>query len=248
MHCILLRTDFPAEGTATLALRDEPAHHLRDVLRAKRGEVVRLTNGHGLARDARIAELTRREVLLEPLAAAFPLPPPPARVTLFQCVAKPVRMDWLLEKAAELGAARLVPILSARTVAHLEKGARPDRWQRILEAALCQCNAGWETELAPAVDWQQAVAQMRAFPGPLFVGALAPGATPLAQALRAHPLARGSEAAVLIGPEGDFSPDELAEALALPQAVPVSLGDRVLRVETAAVYTLANLLAAADLP
>ena len=89
---------------------------------------------------------------------------------------------------------------------------------------------------------------MRDFPGPVFIGAIVPNATPIAQALRAHPVPHASKAALLIGPEGDFSPDELAEVIALPNAIPVSLGNRILRVETASVYALANLLAAAQLP
>ncbi|MGN0845407.1 MAG: RsmE family RNA methyltransferase [Kiritimatiellia bacterium] len=248
MHCILLKTDFPTAGTGVFSLQAEAAHHLRDVLRAKRGDAVRLVNGNGLARDAHVSSLSHREVLLEPDGTILELPPPPAFITLFQCVAKPSRMDWLLEKVAELGAAQLRPVLSARTVAHLKKGDRPERWQRILDAALCQCNAAWETALEPAVDWKQTIELMRDFPGPVFVGAIAPNAAPIAQALQNKPVPYGSKAALLIGPEGDFSPDELAEAIALPNAIPVSLGNRILRVETAAVYALANLLAAAQLP
>ena len=247
MHCILLKTDFPAEGTKAFSLQADAAHHLRDVLRAKRGDAVRLINGSGLARDARVVSLSHRDVLLEPVGSTLELPPPPAFITLFQCVAKPSRMDWLLEKTAELGVAQLVPVLSAHTVAHLKKGDCPERWQRILDSALCQCNAAWETALEPAVDWKQAIEMMRDFPGPVFIGAIAPNATPMAQALRAHPIPHGSKAALLIGPEGDFSPDELAEVIALPNAIPVSLGNRILRVETASVYALANLLAAAQL-
>ena len=102
--------------------------------------------------------------------------------------------------------------------------------------------------IGSALTWTDARAAIRAFPGPLFVGALTGQTVPLARALAAHAdaLAPGRDVGVLIGPEGDFTPEELADATSLPQAVPVSLGNRVLRVETAAIYALANLLCAAE--
>ena len=174
------------------------------------------------------------------------LPPPPARVTLFQCIAKPARMDWLLEKAVELGVSRISPILSARVVARVRPGETPDRWRRILDAALCQCGGGWATELAPAVDWSGALAAMSALGGPVFVGSLAPGAQPVGDALLARREAlRSGPVGWLVGPEGDFAPEELASALALPNAVPVTLGPNVLRVETAALCGVSATLALA---
>ena len=227
----------------------EAAHHLRDVVRARVGEGVRLTDGAGRERDAAVAALSRREALVEPRGPVREAPPPAPAVTLFQCVAKPARMDWLLEKAVELGAARVVPILSARTVARLRPGETPERWRRILDAALLQCGGCWRTELAPAADWAGAMAAMRAFcaaGGALLVGSLAPGARPLGEtvlALRARPAGPPAAWGWLVGPEGDFAPDELASAVADAGAAPVTLGRRVLRVETAALQGLAVLRA-----
>ena len=245
MHCAIVPTAL-LTGTGLVALGEAESHHLRDVLRARPGDAVRLVDGRGSAREAAVAAVTRREVSVELRGGVLTPPPPAARVTLFQCVAKPARMDWLLEKAAELGAARIVPILSARTVARLRPGETPERWRRILDAALCQCNAAWGTELEPAVDWPGALERMRALGGPLFVGSLAPGALPMGEALLARRDAlRAGPVGWLVGPEGDFAPDELASALALPGAVPVTLGNRVLRVETAAVFGLSSLLSLA---
>ena len=243
MHSILVATEFlSAPGAA--ALGEAEAHHLRDVLRARVGDEVRLLDGRGSARAARVAALSRRAAEVERLGGVLALPPPPARVTLFQCIAKPARMDWLLEKAVELGVSRIVPILSARVVARVRPGETPDRWRRILDAALCQCGSAWGTELAPAASWPEALAAMAAAPGPLFVGSLAPGALPVGDALlsRRESL-RSLPVSWAIGPEGDFSPDELASLLALPSAVPVSFGARILRVETAALFAVSATLA-----
>lgn len=247
MHGILVSTE-TVLADAAFAPDAEAAHHLRDVLRARAGDAVRLTDGAGRAREAAVAALSRREVLVEPRGSVLEAPPPAPAVTLFQCVAKPARMDWLLEKAVELGAARVVPVLSARTVARLRPGETPDRWRRILDAALLQCGGFWRTELAPAVEWAGAMAAMRAFRdagGALLAGSLAPGARPLGEtvlALRARPEGPPAAWGWLVGPEGDFAPEELAEALAAG-AAPVTLGRRVLRVETAALQGLAAIRA-----
>ncbi len=248
MHGILVPSE-TLSAAGAFALGEAAAHHLRDVLRARPGEAVRLADGAGRAREAAVAAVSRREVLVEPRGPLLEAPPPAPAVTLFQCVAKPTRMDWLLEKAAELGAARVVPILSARTVARLREGEAPERWRRILDAALLQCGGFWRTELAPAVGWAGAMDAMRAFRaagGALLAGSLAPGARPLGEtilALRARPEGAPAAWGWLVGPEGDFAPEELAAALGEAGAVPVTLGRRVLRVETAALQGLAAIRA-----
>lgn len=248
MHGLLVSTEtILADGA--FAPDAEAVHHLRDVLRARVGEGVRLTDGAGRAREAVVAALSRRGALVEPRGPVRETPPPAPPVTLFQCVAKPARMDWLLEKAVELGAARIVPVLSERTVARLRPGETPDRWRRLLDAALLQCGGCWRTALEPAVDWPGAMAAMRAFRaagGALLAGSLAPGARPLGEtvlALRGGPSGPPPAWGWLVGPEGDFSPDELAAAVGDAGAAPVTLGRRVLRVETAALQGLAVLRA-----
>lgn len=228
-------------------LSDEESHHLRDVLRVRRGDALRLTDGLGRVRGARVADVSRSVVSLEDFGPIQTLPRPAARATLFACIAKGARMDWLLEKACELGAERVVPVLSSRVVARQAPGETPERWRRILDAALRQCGGGWATDLAPVADWSGALDRMRALGGPVFVGSLAPGARRFGDALLAHRvhLVGGGPCGWLVGPEGDLSPEELASALAVPNAVPVSLGARVLRVETAAVCGLSAILAAA---
>lgn len=245
MHCLSVPREYlldPASGS----LPASAAHHLRDVLRARPGDPVRLVDGAGAARNARVASATRSGVVLEPCGEPAVEPPPPVRITLYQCVAKPARMDWLLEKAVETGVSRIVPVVSSRVVSRVGPGETPDRWRRLLDAALCQCGSAWGTELAPAASWPEALAAMAAAPSPLFVGSLAPGALPVGDALLARRDAlRSLPVAWAIGPEGDFSPDELSSLLSLPSAVPVSFGARILRVETAALFAVSATLALA---
>ena len=248
MHCLAVPRQLVLDPSAGV-LPDSAAHHLRDVLRARPGDAVRLVDGAGSFRDARIASVSRSGVALESAGEPGREDPPHARITLFQCIAKPARMDWLLEKAVETGVSRLVPVASARTVSRFAPGETPDRWKRILDAALCQCGSAWGTELAPVASWDEALAGMAALGGPVFAGSLRPGAECAGDALLARRGAlRSLPVGWAIGPEGDFSPEELSSIEALPNAVPVSFGPRILRVETAALFAVSATMALALRP
>jgi 16S rRNA (uracil1498-N3)-methyltransferase len=175
--------------------------------------------------------------LCGPRGGVETLPRPPVEITLFQCIAKPARMDWLLEKAVELGVSRIVPIISAHAVVRVDPGVKQERWQRIAEAALRQCACGWMTEIEAPLKWSDALARMGSFQGKLLVGALI-GETRSAGDVLMEMRDRGFRSPVgwLIGPEGDLSAEELAAAVSIARAIPVSFGTQVLRVETAAVF------------
>ena len=136
--------------------------------------------------------------------------------------------------------ARLVPIVSARAVARPASGEKSDRWQRIAESALRQSGSGWIMQVDAPLDWAGALRSMQAFEGRLLVGALT-GETREAGALLLDWRAAGFTGPVgwLIGPEGDFAPDELDSAIREANATPVSFGAQVLRVETAALFAVA---------
>ena len=226
------------------ALSPEAARHLK-VVRPKDGEAVELFDGCGATRvftyDARTKEL----------AAAAPVrtfPPRPARVTLFACVTMGARWDWTIEKATELGVARIVPVLSERTIVRIddaaERAAKRARWQKIAEEAARQSDAVWLPEIAAPVTFAAALAQVKETT--CFVGALTePKSPPLLTAVGKFLAdAARTDLALFVGPEGDFTPAELAALVAV--AVPTSFGDTVLRAETAAIYGLTVLTAALD--
>jgi len=219
-----------------VVLDEAESRHLRTVLRVKPGDHVRLLDGAGSGCEAAISSVDRKTVICELRGAVEKFPRPPVSITLFQCVAKRSRMDWLVEKAAELGVARIVPVLSARTVMRTDDEAKSDRWNRIAESALRQSGGGWLTVVEIPVKWEAALAQMRNFGHPLLVGALAWNAKPLGEVLLALRPAVPRAVAWVIGPEGDFTPEELEQVLSMQDAVPVSLGKQVLRVETASLY------------
>jgi len=166
-------------------------------------------------------------------------PAPPLRpVTLAQAVIKGHRMDWLLQKAAELGATRIVPLITARTIVRPRRErwpAQDRRWSAILREASQQSGRSRPPELAQPCDLKTALAAVPPDTARLIL-ADAETETLLGSLLPALP--RDQPLLIAVGPEGGFSPDELADAEAMG-ARAVSLGRLTLRAETAALAALA---------
>jgi 16S rRNA (uracil1498-N3)-methyltransferase len=236
LHCLVPSLERPEEA---MVLRDAAAHHLGGVLRARPGERVLLLDGQGRQLEAMVAEATRREVRLEACGSVRTLPRIGPSVTLFQCIAKASHMEWLVEKAIELGADELVPVVSRNCVVRPTIGERVARWDRIADAALEQCGAAWRTELATAHSWSQALDRIRAFNGSVIACALPPGTPPLRDVLAA-PGALTGRYALVVGPEGDFADTELDDLQAAGARF-AGLGPTVLRTDTATTAALACL-------
>ncbi len=215
-----------AEGR-TLALPTAQSHYLSGVMRLKAGDGVRLFDDRSGEWQAVIADAGRKSVTVTVRAR---LAGREAVPDLWLCAApiKRGRIDWVAEKACELGVARLLPVLTRRTV--VDK-LNLDRLRAHMIAAAEQCGRTALPEVAEPVtlakllDGWPAERQLvfcDEAGGDAFAGALTPG-----------------PAAILIGPEGGFDPAERARIRALPQAVGVSIGPRILRADTAAVAAIA---------
>ena len=220
-----------------VALPREAERHLK-VLRPKPGEVIELFDGRGRMRRYAVDGGTLRAV-----ADAVFVPRPPVRLTLFACITKGSRWDWTIEKAVELGVTRIVPVISDRVIVRLAPDARTEkagRWRRIAEDAARQSDAAWLPEVVEAVDFKDSLALVRETT--CFVGALtSPPSPPLLDAVMETEIAPGGDYAVFVGPEGDFTPAELAALLEI--ARPTSFGPTILRAETAALFALSVLAA-----
>jgi 16S rRNA (uracil1498-N3)-methyltransferase len=223
-----------------LLLRDAEAHHARDVLRAKPGEKVVVFNGRGREITAEIDSLGKNEIALRKLHESTSAPLR-CRITLAQAIPKGKNMDLIVQKAVEIGATEIVPIISDRTIVRLdpaEAAQKQSKWQQIAIEAAKQCGQNW----LPEVQTPRTLPQF--FEGkPRFdlqlIGSLQSDALHLKQILSEQPT-RPASVLMLIGPEGDFTPAELN--LARSQACrPITLGPIILRVETAAIYCLSVL-------
>lgn len=223
-----------------LVLPPEEAHHCLDVMRCAAGDRITVFNGEGLEVEAEITGISRKAVELKSLLVSQ-TDPPPARLTLGQAIPKGKNMDLIIQKATELGASRIVPLLSERTVVQLDAGElakKRDKWQRVAVEACKQCGQNW----LPVVETPLSVDQFVKKSGSGFrlVAAISPAAQTLRAILSAweeEKEARPDVATLMVGPEGDFTPAEISTAIGAGFA-PLSLGPIILRSETAAIYAL----------
>ena len=240
MHRLLSTTeDLSLESPA---LSREAMNHLK-VLRPKDGEQVELFDGCGHVRIYAYDAASRR-LVAGAAQAVRTFERSASSLTLFACVTKGSRWDWTIEKATELGVTRIVPVLSERTIVRIpkaERAAKRERWLRIAEDAARQSDAVWLPEITEAIDFADTLPLVRETD--CFVGALTdPPPQPLFAAVgRLQPSGASAarRLALYVGPEGDFTPDELQALLAI--ATPTSFGPTVLRAETAAIFGLSVL-------
>ncbi|HME89172.1 MAG TPA: 16S rRNA (uracil(1498)-N(3))-methyltransferase [Chthoniobacterales bacterium] len=244
-----------------LILRGLQAHHAREVLRMKRGERAVVFNGRGREITAEIVDLAKREIRLRKLQENQ-TPPLRARITLGQAIPKGKNMDLIVQKAVEIGAAEIAPLISERTIVDLDKKEaeqKQERWQQIAIEAAKQCGQNWVPQISTPQKLKEfffveARVLMRSLPDAAetaattpfdlrLIGSLQPDAIHLKKILAdysAQHRDRAKSVLMMVGPEGDFTPAELALAKS-NGCLPITLGPIILRVETAAIYCLSVL-------
>jgi len=230
-----LFVETPLGEGAAVRIDGPGAHYLVSVMRTKVGDPVKLfdgTSGEWLALAESVGKRELTLIVRERLREAETVP------DLWLCAAplKKGRIDWVAEKACELGVARLVPVATRRAVVDR---LNLERLRAHMVEAAEQCGRTAVPELAEMVklgallrDWPQERA--------LFF-ADETGGSPALEAMRA----RSGPAAILIGPEGGFDADERGAIRALPQAIGIGLGPRILRADTAAAAAVSLWMSAA---
>ena len=231
------------EERAELSLAD--SHHCADVLRLSVGDKVVVFDGLGHEAEGNLIEVNRKHTRLS-ISNLSSTPKSHCAITLAQAVPKARNMDLIIQKAVELGASAVVPILTDRTVVHLEDEAdalrKKERWQSIAIEACKQCGQNWTPEIGlprPIKDFLSTPPRCDL----VLIASLESDALPIKEALSKYVAERRllpASVVVLVGPEGDFTPAETALAKA-SGAVAISLGPIILRSETAAIYCLSVL-------
>ena len=231
----------PLHTGDTVSLPPSAARHVQ-VLRLQPGDGITLFNGEGGEFAATVTRMGRSDVGVS-VGAHTPLErEAPCAVHVLAGITANERMDWLVEKATELGAVSLTPITAERSVLKL-KGDRAEKkgahWQGVAVAASEQCGRNRVTRIDPACSLADWLAQHPATlqTGLRLVLSLSVGTQALKTAVQGH-----TQITLLSGPEGGLTPAEEAQALAAG-FLPVSLGPRVLRAETAPLAVLAVLAA-----
>lgn len=204
-------------------------HHLRRVLRLRPGALVEAADGTGRVVTVRLDALDPDAASGTILGDVRETRESVCAITLAQAVLKGERMIWLVQKATELGVARIVPILTARVVASTpDTGARRRRWERVAAEAVKQCGRG----VVPVIDPPRPLAEVLDEASDYDVTWLfwEGGGVPVADAARAA--GRPRRVCLLVGPEGGFTRGEVERGIAAGARV-VGLGPRILRAESA---------------
>jgi 16S rRNA (uracil1498-N3)-methyltransferase len=228
-----LYVEQPLSGNLELTLDGAPANYLGAVLRLDAGAQVKLFDDRSGEWLGEVIEAGKRRVSLRIVRHLKDREPVPDLWLLFAPI-KRGRIDWIAEKATELGVARLVPVLTRRTIVDR---VNVDRLRAHAIEAAEQCE---RTALPQIVEPQKLEKLLREWPADrALIFADEQGGSTLAKAASTGP------AAILIGPEGGFTDEERALIRAVPQALPVSLGPRILRADTAALAAVSLWMAAA---
>ena len=224
-----------------LTLDAGESHHAFDVLRMKIGERATVFDGEGTEAEVELVQRTKggtelRKISLQKTASL------PCRITLAQAIPKGKNMDLIIEKATELGVTEIAPLMSERTVVrgseedHIRKQAK---WQRVAVEACKQCGQNFLPRVAQPCT-PRALFERNGRFDLMLIGSLQGDARPLKQIMAEVSAKRPKSVLILIGPEGDFTPAEVALAKS-NGCRPITLGPIILRTETAAIYCVSVL-------
>ena len=231
---------YPGELTEAIAITGGDAHHLAHVMRAQIGDAITVVDAAGQAAEMVVTALTRDVVHLR-MQRVLPAETEGREVVLVQALLKGEKMDFVVQKAAELGAACVCPIVTEHVVVRYDAkkaAAKAARWQKIADEAAKQCGRRMLMRVAPIVSLTELLRD------PAYIGA-ADTATVFCYEQEERQSIRmvlcGTEArrvTLIVGAEGGFSPAEAA-AVTAAGGQSVSLGHRILRAETASLTALA---------
>ena len=221
----------------TVTLPADEAHHISRVLRAAAGDSLLITDGCGLQAVGHITQCRKGHVVLS-VSERRSVPAFMPELHLIQPLIRTQRMDWIIQKAVELGIQHIHPVRSDHAVVHLDNvqaEKKAEHWAGIAIAAMKQSNQVWLPQIH-AVD--SVCNTIDAFDGTLLYGDLSSSAQPLSTVLPSLHSNISQRAGLLLGPEGDFSPRERACFASKNTMIPVSLGAQIFRAETASIYLM----------
>ena len=226
--------DGTADGRAYIAGAD--ALHIAKALRMRPGEALTLCDGKGTDFEGVLETVTDRQGTVRITASRPSQAEPTLAVTLYQGLPKGDKMDWIVQKAVELGVTAVVPVATRRSVARLEGKAdkKQERWQRIAAEAAGQCGRGMLPSVERPLSWSQALSCLSGEPALVFYEG---GGRPLRELVT--PSTR--RLSVFVGPEGGFDPEEI-DAIRRQGGGVATLGPRILRCETAPLAALTLLM------
>jgi 16S rRNA (uracil1498-N3)-methyltransferase len=225
-----------AWASPLLTLTHDEAQHCSRVMRKQPGDMIEIFDGAGRVAVCEITQVSKSEVQAQ-ITSETRVEPFQTAIHLLPALIKAEPFEWMLEKAVELGAASVQPVITERTIVHLDAvqtEKKLAKWRRHMIESAKQCHTPFLPELKAPIAFAASLKIQADFK---LIPALSEHTRTLKQVL---PTTKPASVAVLIGPEGDFTVEEEAQAYAAG-FTPITLGPLVLRAETAAIATLAIL-------
>lgn len=230
---------------SNIVLTGEDNNHIRNVLRMRPGEEITVCDGEGTDYHCRLTELSKENVTAEILGQSVSGTELPVRLVLFQGMPKKDKMEFIIQKAVELGAAEIVPVMTKRTVVKLEdekkEAKRIERWQAIARAAAMQSMRGIIPKVSPVMRFSEGLKAAGELDALLIPYEHARGISQTGRLLGKLAGDGVRSVGIFIGPEGGFEEEEVQLAQAAGAAC-VTLGHRILRTETAGMAMLSLLM------
>ena len=223
----------------TITITGEEAHHILDVMRLKKLDKVVTFDGTGREYVGFIKDVKAKSLTIEVVQTRTPKTSRNVEVTLIQAIPKKERMDYIVEKSTELGVSLIIPIITARTIPswdEFKKSAHVKRWRKMAREASKQCGRADVPAVFEIMNFKDAIKRQEDYDLRL-IATLSEEAGRLKDILNGF---KGEKISIAIGPEGDFTTDEVEEAKA-SGFKPVGLGPRVLKSDTAGLTVLAIL-------
>lgn len=241
MHCFYCEPNNVSENQISITGSD--VNHIKNVLRMECGEELMICDGTGMQYTCVISDFPAGEVLLSVLKAEKASTELPVRLKLYQGLPKKDKMELIIQKAVELGAVEIIPVMTKRCIVKLEddkkEAKKLERWQAIAESAAKQSGRGMIPTVGRVVNYKEAIKKASSEGMALIPYEMAEGMKTLKEA--AGKASEQQVISVFIGPEGGFEESEV-EFARENGVIPVSLGKRILRTETAGFTTLSILM------
>lgn len=220
----------------------EDAHHISNVLRMEKGEIITACCGDGLDYISEITDISKDTVIAKVIKTEPSKGESNIKITLFQGLPKGEKFDTVIQKSIELGVYEIVPLMLKRCVVKIDKKketAKTQRWNKIALSAAKQCGRGMVPEVKAPMNLNEAVEQMKKFD--LVIAAYEEEKNVNLKEVLSS-CGDISDIAVIIGPEGGIERDELQYIIENANGKSVTLGERILRTETAPISLISMIM------
>ena len=241
MYHFFIREEMILDGTIVISGSD--VNHIKNVLRMKSGEELMLSDGLGTDYHCSIEEITDEEVYCRILDESGALSESPVQFYLFQGLAKGDKLEHVIQKSVELGVYEIIPVEMARSVVRYDgkkQKAKQERWQKIAESAAKQSRRGIIPEVKGVKSFKEAFAYAKEEALDLILVPYENYKDMKETKMTLQKIRPGMRVGIFVGPEGGFAPEEIAWAVQ-EGGIQISLGNRILRTETAPLMLLSVL-------